>query len=150
MKTLNDLCKEVEQLDPHYYATLLQKKSLEILPKLVQITGSEEKTLEDLYIFILASIMADGKISVEEYLPSEQLLKSFFGESFTFDKAKKYLKGMKEETKELKDRADQIIDDYGKLDMDLKLDICFVCLLICAVDSKITLKEKKWLKQLLA
>lgn len=149
MKQLNDLCKELEELDPVSYELLLQKKSIEIIPKLVEINGSEDKVLEDLYIFILASIMADGKITIEEYLPSESLLKSFFGQSFSLDKAKKYLKGMKDQTKELKDRADLIIDEYGKLDSELKNDLCLVCMLICAVDGKISNKEKKWLQQLI-
>ena len=56
---------------------------------------------------------------------------------------------MKDETKELKDRADLIIDEYGKLDQDLKYDLCLVCMLICAVDGKISNKEKKWLQQLI-
>ena len=150
MKSLNELCKEVELLDPLSYGTLLQKKSLEIVPKLIEINGSEEKTLQDLYVFILASIMADGKIAIEEYIPSSELLKSFFGPSFNFENAKKYLKGNKQERLELLDLADKIIDDYGKLSDELKVDLVIVCLLMCAVDGKVSQKEKNWLKKLIA
>ena len=150
MKSLNELCKEVELLDPLSYGTLLQKKSLEIVPKLIEINGSEEKTLQDLYVFILASIMADGKIAIEEYIPSSELLKSFFGPSFNFENAKKYLKGNKQERLELLDLADKIIDDYGKLSDELKVDLVIVCLLMCAVDGKVSQKEKNWLRKLIA
>ena len=150
MKSLNELCNEVEALDPITYDRIFQEKSIEVVSKLLKIKSSEEEVLQDLYIIILASTMADGKVTMEEYLPSQKLFKSFFGETITFEKINKYLKSMKKETNELKDLADKIVDGYGELDSGLKTDICFICLLICAVDGDISIKERKWLKKLLA
>ena len=74
----------------------------------------------------------------------------FYIKIINFENAKKYLKGNKQERLELLDLADKIVDDYGKLSDELKVDLVIVCLLMCAVDGKVSQKEKNWLKKLIA
>ena len=42
-----------------------------------------------------------------------------------------------------------MVDILGELDDELKDDIVIVCMMICAIDGKISLKEKNWIKQLI-
>lgn len=56
---------------------------------------------------------------------------------------------MRQEQREMKKVVDEMVDVLGILSDDLKNDIVLVCMLICAVDGKISLKEKSWIKQLL-
>ena len=51
--------------------------------------------------------------------------------------------------KELKKYVDYMIDILGLVSDELKEDIIVVCLLICAIDGHISLKEKNWIKQLI-
>ena len=43
-----------------------------------------------------------------------------------------------------------MVDILGLLSDELKDDIVIICLMICAIDGKVSLKEKKWIKQLIA
>ena len=56
---------------------------------------------------------------------------------------------MAPEQRELKKSVDEMVDVLGLLSDDLKDDIITVCLLICAVDGKVSLRERNWIKQLI-
>ncbi len=55
-----------------------------------------------------------------------------------FDKPKDYKRTM-----------DRMVDVIGLVSPELKDDIVLVCLMVCAVDGKVSAKEKKWIKQLI-
>ncbi len=44
---------------------------------------------------------------------------------------------------------DRMVDVIGLVSPELKDDIVLVCLMVCAVDGKVSAKEKKWIKQLI-
>lgn len=57
---------------------------------------------------------------------------------------------MRKENKELKNVTAKMIDILALLSDDLKNDIVIICMMICAIDGKISSKEKKWIMQLIA
>ena len=149
MKDFNELCKAVEELDPLEYAAVLGKYSLRILPVIRAFSEDGLDCAETFASFLIASVYADGKLDDTEYAVMSPLLHAFFGEDFDFESAKKLMKLFRREGKEIKKEVNYLVDFLGTVSEDLKSDIIFVCLLICAVDGKISLKEKAYIKQLI-
>ena len=136
-------------MDPLTYSVLLAEKSLKIIPALALIEQSGVSAVADYATFILGAMAADGRLSEDEYLVCEPLLKAFFGESIDYATCKSMVKMLRSETRELKRAVASMVDIFGQLSEELKSDIILVCMMICAIDGKISLKEKMWIKQLI-
>lgn len=149
MNDFNKLCKEVESLNPLEYAGIIAAKTAKILPALRELSGDPEAGIGMLASFMIASVYADGKLDESEYLLMLPMLKLFFGEDYDYETAKDIVRKFRPEGKELKEVVDCVVDLLGEVSEELKADIITVCLLICAVDGKITLKEKNYIKQLI-
>lgn len=149
MREFDELCKTVENMDVLSYSAVLAEKSLEILPALKEITEDDIDAISIFATFIIGSVVADGKIKEEEYLLLYPMLHVFFGDTVNYEDCKKIAREFRKEGKELKKYLDYIIDIFGLISDELKEDIIIVCLLICAIDGKISIKEKSWIKQLM-
>lgn len=149
MSDFDRLCKEFENMDILSYSALLAERSQRILPALSAVTQDGESGVEIFMTFIIGAIAADNRLAEEEYALIYPLLHAFFGESVNYEDAKKAFNKMKPEHKEIKNITDEMVDMLGLLSTDLKKDIVLVCMLICAVDGKISLKEKNWIRQLI-
>ena len=149
MKDFNELCRSVEELSPLEYAAVLGRTSLKIMPAIRAFSEDGRTCAEVLAAFVIASVYADGKLDESEYLLMAPLLKAFFGEDFDFEDAKKLAKEWRKEGRAVKKEVDYLVDFLGTLSEELKGDIIFACLLMCAVDGKVSLKEKSYLRQLM-
>lgn len=149
MKDFNELCRSVEELSPLEYAAVLGRTSLKIMPAIRAFSEDGRTCAEVLAAFVIASVYADGKLDESEYLLMAPLLKAFFGEDFDFEDAKKLAKEWRKEGRAVKKEVDYLVDFLGTLSEDLKGDIIFACLLMCAVDGKVSLKEKAYIRQLM-
>lgn len=149
MNDFDRLCKEFEQMDVLSYSELLTERSQKIIPALAKITQDGESGIEIFFTFILGAIAADNRLAEEEYELLYPMLRLFFDDNINYETAKKSFRQMKPEHKLLKNITDEMVDVLGLLSKDLKKDIVLVCMLICAVDGKISLKEKNWIRQLI-
>ncbi|MFQ9423463.1 MAG: TerB family tellurite resistance protein [Christensenellaceae bacterium] len=149
MKDFNELCRSVEELSPLEYAAVLGRTSLKIMPAIRAFSEDGRTCAEVLAAFVIASVYADGKLDESEYLLMAPLLKAFFGEDFDFEDAKKLAKEWRKEGRAVKKEVDYLVDFLGTLSEELKGDIIFACLLMCAVDGKVSLKEKSYIRQLM-
>ena len=149
MNDFNKICKVVENLNVVEYAAIITAKTAKIMPALNALTQDTADSLELLATFMIASVYADGKLDESEYLLLMPALKLFFGEDFDYESAKALVKAFKPEGRELKKVVDAVVDLLGELSEELKEDVITVCLLICAIDGKISLKEKRYIKQLI-
>ena len=145
MKDFNELCRSVEELSPLEYAAVLGRTSLKIMPAIRAFSEDGRTCAEVLAAFVIASVYADGKLDESEYLLMAPLLKAFFGEDFE----KKLAKEWRKEGRAVKKEVDYLVDFLGTLSEELKGDIIFACLLMCAVDGKVSLKEKSYIRQLM-
>ena len=136
-------------MDVLSYVALLGIKSKRILPALIDITQDGETGVEIFASFIIGAIAAYGRLSETEYELISPLLHAFFGEELDYETCKKAFRKMAPEQRELKKSVDEMVDVLGLLSDDLKDDIITVCLLICAVDGKVSLRERNWIKQLI-
>ena len=122
---------------------------MKVLPALAVVTQNGFSGIEIFGAFITAAVVADGKLAEEEYALLYPMLNLFFGEKLDYESCKKAVRQMASENKELKKLTNEMVDVLGILSKDLKEDIIIICMLICAVDGKVSLKEKLWIKQLI-
>lgn len=149
MKDFNRLCKEFEELDALSYGVILGEKSLKVIPALSKITESGVDGATIFATYILGAIAADGRLSEEEYVLCYPLLHAFFGEYVNYEDCKKAARLLRPESRELKKAVKEMTDVFGQLSDELKEDLVTVCLLICSIDGKISLKERNWIRKLL-
>ena len=149
MKDFNKLCKEFEELDVLSYSAILGKKALDVIPALSAVAGGRAEGVSVFATFVMGAIAADGRLSEEEYMLCYPLLHAFFGDEVNYDDCKKALRLLKPESRELKKAVDEMIDLFGQLSDELKEDLIIICMLICSIDGKISLKEKMWIKKLI-
>lgn len=150
MKEFEMLCKEFEQMDVVSYTAYLTEKSTNVLPALQAAAENGVDGAAIFFSFIMSAIAADGKLAEEEYAIISPLLRAFFNRDVTYEECQKAFKEYKKEAKQLKTIANQMVDILGLFSDDLKNDIVIICLMICAIDGKVSLKEKRWIKQLAA
>lgn len=148
MKEFDVLCRELEEMDGATYTALLAEKAARVLPALAAVSDSGVDGAAMLATFILGAVAADGKLSEEEYLLLSPMLHVFFGDAVDYETCKEAVKEFRPEARALKDGVDMLVDVLGQLSEDLKDDIVLVCLMICAIDGKVSQKEKRWIKQL--
>lgn len=149
MNDFDKLCKTVEQLNPLEYGAVIAEKTAKIIPALNDVCDDPHDAAMLLASFMIASVYADGKLDESEYLLMLPMLRYFFGADFDYGKAKKTAACFKPEGAELKKAVNGIIDILGLVSESLKSDIITVCLLICAVDGKVSFKEKQYIRQLI-
>ena len=150
MKEFNQLCKEFENLDALSYAAVLTQKSAAVLPALAAVTddGIDGVTIFSAYIF--ASVAADGRVTEEEYVACYPLIHAFFGDAVTYDDCRDAARAVKLSRDEIDLAAQPMLDIFGLLPEGIQNDIILICLMICAVDGKVSHREKNWIKKLAA
>ena len=74
MSDFDNLCKQLEEMDPETFTQIFNKKSEEVLNALIDITADGKDGVTAYMQFILASVAADGKLSEGEF----DLLKPMF------------------------------------------------------------------------
>ncbi len=149
MKEFNRLCNEFEQLDAASYALILAEKSAKIVPALAAITEDGLDGVALFASFIVGAVVADGDLSVEEFAITFPLFQAFFGEDVSYEDCNYVVRKMRRESRVMAKYVDEMVDAFGQLSEELKDDIVLVCLMICAIDGKVTQKEKQWIKKLL-
>ncbi|MGN1163895.1 MAG: hypothetical protein ACI4S4_03710 [Candidatus Ornithospirochaeta sp.] len=149
MTEFDKLCQEAEDIDWETRVAIIRGKSDEILPLLNEARAGESSGADIFATFLLGALAADGKLTEEEYALLFPLLQSFLGDSINYSDARKAVKGMKKESRELKELGTRMIEVIGEFSPDLRKDIVMVIMLICAVDGKISFSEKNWIRSLL-
>ena len=149
MSDFDSLCKQLEEMDSETFAQIFEKKSADVINALTALTADGKDGVTAYMQFILASVAADGELSKSEYI----LLKPWFDrmadKDTTYEDGVEIFKGLGlDEPDAYKDIIDTMVDIIGLVDEDVKDDIILLCLLVCAIDSEITEKEKDWIRQL--
>ena len=141
--------KDFENIDIDTYAAVLTEKAMKLIPALSAFSEDGLSGVEIFASFIYGAIAADGKLSEDEYAFIYPLLHTFFGDSVNYEDAKRAFSSLSKEHKELKNIVDDMVDLIGCFSDEMKADIILVAMLICAVDGKISQREKNWIKKLI-
>jgi len=149
MSDFDTICKKLEEMDPKKFAEMFSDISIDVIAELTVLTADGTDGVTAYMQFILASVAADGVLSKPEY----SLLKPWFDriadKDTTYEEAVEIFKGFGlDKPDAYKDVVDTMVDIIGLVSEEIKDDIIFLCLLVCAIDGEITDEEKKWIKQL--
>ena len=149
MTNFDALCKAAEDIPADIYRDVLREKARIVLPALEEAAGSRERAETIFAAFIIASVYADGTLDEAEYMLLLPHLREAFGEGFGFDEVKAVIETSKKEEKAVIDFADALCDWFGVLSEELKDELVLLSLLICAVDGKVSKKERKYIRRLI-
>ena len=104
--------------------------------------------VKTLVTFIIGSVVSDNSINEKDYLYIYPSLVKAFGNDFDFISAKQAIGLAKDIKKEITKYTKEMISIISVCDEALAADIISLCLLITSVDGKISLKEKRYIRQL--
>ena len=150
MSDFDRLCKEFEKMDPLTYSAVIKEKSVGILTALSTITKNGMDGMTIYADFILCSIAADGKLSKEEFSVLQPSLCLLMGKDVTYEDARSMFKELGlDRSKDYKEVMDLMVDILGLVSQELKDDIITVCMMVCAIDGKISFREKRWIRRLI-
>lgn len=142
------LCDAYESLSPIEKGVILTEKSVKILAKLHYLDIPELDPVSALVGFIMGSVVADGKVNEQEYLLIYPALVKAFGSDFDFALIKESFRKDTDGRKMIAEYTREMIEVMDALDEDLKADVITLCLCVTAIDGKVSLKEKRYIKRL--
>lgn len=141
------LCNTLEELNPIERGVILAEKSVSVM-KGLNCLEIPLNPVETLVTFIIGSVVSDGSINEKDYLYIYPSLVKAFGNDFDFISAKQAIGLAKDIKKEITKYTKEMISIISVCDEELATDIISLCLLITSVDGKISLKEKRYIRQL--
>lgn len=148
MFEITKLCNEYEKLSTVEKGLILTEKSVTVLAKIAALDVPEIDPVETLASFVLGSIVSDGRINEKEYLLMYPALVKVFGDDFDFDTVKKAFESDKESARLIKKYTQNLLSILAEADETLQEDIVMVCLGIVALDGKISLRERNYIRKL--
>lgn len=147
MFEFNKLCNELERLNPIERGVLLAEKSATVVEGLKNLDVPFDP-VKTLVAFIIGSVASDGSINEKDYLYIYPSLIKAFGDDFDFISAKQALQIAKDIKKGITKATKELMSVINVCDEELANDIVALCLLVTSVDGKISLKEKRYIRQL--
>lgn len=141
------LCNELEALNPIERGALLAEKSVSVVRGLSEL-DLPFNPVETLVSFIIGSVVSDGTFNEKDYLYIYPSLVKAFGNDFDFLSSKQALQIAKDIKKEISKDTKELLSVIALCDETLAADIVALCLLVTSVDGKISLKEKRYIRQL--
>ena len=141
------LCNELEELNPIERGSLLIEKSVAVVQGLHALDLPFDP-VGTLVSFIMGSVVSDGSFNEKDYLYIYPSLVKAFGKDFDFMSSKQALQLAKDVKKEISKYTKELLSVIAVCDETLAENIVGLCLLVASVDGKISLKEKRYIRQL--
>ncbi len=142
------LCDAFEEMSAAERGVMLAEKSVTILQKLSCLHVSVIDPVKTLAGFIVGAVASDGKVNEKEYLLIYPSLVRVFGDEFDYASVKEGFKKDVEGRKALTEYTQSMLGILDFLDDELKSDIITLCLCVTAIDGKVNLREKNYIKRL--
>ncbi len=150
MFEFNKVMKDYESLNAIERGLMLTEKSVSILAKLSALDIDGIAPVETLASFIIGSVVADGKLHEKEYLLIYPALVKVFGSDFDYESIKKEFEADKDGRKDIARYTTDLLRVLGTVDETLYEDVIILCLCVVTIDGKVSLREKNYVKRLIA
>lgn len=141
------LCDAYENLSALEKGLILTEKSVKILAAFNCLDIQGISPTSALAGFIIGAVVADGKVNEQEYLLMYPALIKIFGYDFDFYSIKQSFCGCKAR-KAISEYTKEMLKILEYLDEELKKDVITLCLCVTAVDGKVSLKERNYIRRL--
>lgn len=150
MFEFNKVMRDYESLNAIERGLMLTEKSVNILAKLSVLDIDGIDPVETLASFIIGSVVADGKLHEKEYLLIYPALVKVFGSDFDYESIKKEFEADKDGRKDIAGYTTDLLRVLGTVDETLYEDVIILCLCVVTIDGKVSLREKNYVKRLIA
>lgn len=148
MFEFNKLCDECEALSSFERGSLIVNKSVMVIKRMNELELDIDPT-KTLITFILGSIVSDSLFNEKDFLIIYPSLTKAFGTEYDYQSIKTIFKQAKDIRKIILATTKDLMKIISSADETLRVDIITLCLLIVSADRKISLKEKRYIRQLL-
>ena len=148
MQNFREICSEFEKLGALERSVILAEKSVKILARLKALDIDGVDPVYTLAGFVIGAIAADGAVDEKEYLLIYPALVKVFGANFNYASVKQAVKENRKSGRELNKSAKEMLRLLEQVDEGFKHDVIILCLCIVSVDGKVSLKEKRYIKNL--
>lgn len=144
------LCEVLEQMEPTSFNDILNDKASNVLEGLTDITQDGVDAISIFTDFLMCAVAADGRLTEEEFGLIKPVLDILYGGDVGFGDAQKIFHdaGL-HKPEDIKNVMDLMIDIIGQVSPQLKDDIVLLCMMVCAVDGKISDDEREWISELI-
>ncbi|MCI6734120.1 MAG: hypothetical protein PUI31_02670 [Clostridia bacterium] len=150
MFEFNKVMKDYESLNAIERGLMLTEKSVSILAKLSALDIDGLDPVETLASFIIGSVVADGKLHEKEYLLIYPALVKVFGTDFDYESIKKEFEADKDGRNDIAKYTTDLLRILEMADETLYEDVIILCLCVVTIDGKVSLREKNYVKRLIA
>lgn len=144
-KKLCDACEEMTALER---GVLLTEKSLKLITRLRRLSIPGIEPISALAGFMIGSVTADGRLNEREYLLIYPSLVRIFGDDFDFNSVKEAFRRDNEGRKQVAKYTEEMLRIIEQLDEELRSDVITICLCTAAIDGRISLREKLYIRRL--
>lgn len=148
MLEFQKLCAAFEKMSYGERSAVLSQKSAHILAALQKISLPESNAVQVLAGFIIGAVTADGRVNEKEYLIIYPALAQVFGADFNFAAVKASFKCDRDGCKAIAAYTEKLLQLFSNFDETLKSEIITLCLCIVAMDGKVSIKEKRYIRRL--
>ncbi len=148
MQNFREICSEFEKLGALERSAILAEKSVKILARLKALDIDGVDPVYTLAGFVIGAIAADGAVDEKEYLLIYPALVKVFGADFNYASVKQAVKENRKSGRELNKSTKEMLRLLEQVDEGFKRDVIILCLCIVSVDGKVSLKEKRYIKNL--
>ncbi len=143
-----EIFKLYEDMDPEDYTRVLESKR-DIIIHYINDYKNDPDDGEDAFLrLVFAALAVDGKISQDEYEKCYPLLKTFYGTHFRYNEKVESVREYIKNGLDYDAIKDGVTNLLVNLPEEIRGDLIIVALIICSVDGKISLREKKWIEDL--
>lgn len=144
------LCRAFERLSGGERLALMAESSVAVLARLHALAVPGLDPVHTLAGFIIGAVAADGKLCEQEYLLIYPSLVRVFGSDFDFASVKEGFRTDTEGRRQIADYTARMSRVLGLLDEELQNEVVTLCLCVLAIDGRVSLREKRYLKRLCA
>ncbi len=141
------LCNQVEALTPAERGALIAEKSLAVVAGLHALALPVDP-VETLASFIIGSVISDGKIDERDLINIDPALTEALGQACDLAGLERSIKVSRDLRKEVSDFTTQMLSVLAAVDEQLGADIVLLCLLVTSTDGKVSMREKRYIRQL--
>lgn len=142
------LCDSYEKLSAVEKGLLLAEKSASVIAKLSLLDIPGIDPVSALAGFIIGSVVSDGKINEQEYLLIYPSLARVFGDRFNFTSIKYSFEKDGDSRQMITEYTEELMSVISFLDKSVADDLITLCLCVTAIDGRVSLKEKNYIKRL--
>lgn len=127
---------------------VLAESSLSIIMKLRCLAPPKLDPIKALAGFMIGSAAADGRISEREYLLIYPSLVCVFGDELDLAAIKGSFRLAPSGRRMLEKYTEDMLRIFELIDDELKNDVLLLCLCVVAIDGRISLREKNYIRRL--